>query len=113
MDAAVKKTWLPTVAGILDIVAGGLSLSVLLLFVIGPMIFMPLKAGVFPFNLCLLLMVIPGIAIEALAIVGGVFAIQRRKWGWALAGSIAAAIIPAPLGITAIVFIVLSKNEFK
>jgi len=113
MESAVKKTWMPTVAGILDIVAGGLSLSVLLLFAIGPMIFMPLKAGMFPSNLSLLLMVIPGIAIEALAIVGGVFAIQRRKWGWALAGSIAAAIIPAPLGITAIVFIVLSKNEFK
>jgi len=113
MDAAAKKTWMPTVAGILDIVAGGLSLSVLLLFVIGPMILVPLKAGIFPFNLSLLLMVIPGIAIEALAIVGGVFAIQRRNWGWALAGSIAAAVIPAPLGITAIVLIVLSKNEFK
>ena len=113
METAVKKTCMPTVAGILDIVVGGLSLSVLLLFVIGPMILMPLKEGIFPFNLSLLPMVIPGLAIEALAIVGGVFALQRRKWGWTLAGSIAAAIMPLPLGIAAIVLTVLSKNEFK
>ena len=113
MDAAVKKTWMPTVAGILDIVAGGLSLSVLFLFAIGPMIIMPLNAGTFSLNLSLFFMVIPGLAIEALAIVGGVFAIQRRKWRWALAGSIAAAMIPPPLGIAAIICIVLSKNEFK
>jgi hypothetical protein len=58
-------------------------------------------------------MVIPGLAIEALAIVGGIFAIQRRKWRWALTGSIAATIMPTPLGIAAIIFTVLSKNEFK
>ena len=113
MEAAVKKTWMPTVAGILDIVAGGLSLSVLFLFAIGPMIIMPIKEGIFHFNLSLLFMVIPGITIEALAIVGGVFAIQRRKWRWALAGSIAAFFPSWPLGIAAIVLAILSKNEFE
>ena len=107
METAVKKTWMPTVAGILDIAAGGLSLSVLSLFAIGPMIIMPLNEGTFSLNWSLFLMIIPGLAIEALAIVGGIFAIQRRKWRWALAGSIVAAVIPP------IVCIVLSKNEFK
>ena len=113
METPAKKTWMPTVAGILDIVVGSLSLFVLLLFAIGPMIITPLNAGIFSLNWSLFFMVIPGLAIEALAIVGGVFAIQRRKWKWALAGSIAAAMIPPPLGIAAIVCIVLSKNEFK
>jgi len=113
METAAKKTWMPTVAGILDIVAGGLSLSVLFVFAIGPMIIMPLNAGTFSLNWSLFLMIIPGLAIEALAIVGGIFAIQRRKWRWALAGSIVAAMIPPPLGIAAIVCIVLSKNEFR
>ncbi|MFC1943827.1 hypothetical protein ACFLWO_04570 [Chloroflexota bacterium] len=113
METTAKKTWMPTVAGILDIVAGSLSLFVLLLFAIGPMIITPLKEGVFSLNLSLFLMVIPGLAIETLVIVGGVFAIQRRKWGWTLAGSIAAAMIPLPLGIAAVVCTVLSKNEFK
>ena len=113
MDGAVKKTWRPTVAGILNITLGGLSLFVLFLFAIGPMIIMPLNAGTFSLDLSLLLMVIPGLAIEALAIVGGVFAIQRRKWRWALAGSIAAFFPSWPLGIAAIVLTILSKNEFE
>ncbi len=116
METAAKKTWKPIVAGILGIVAGGLSLTVLLLVFIGLTIFMPFTAGVFPFNISLLLLLIiaiPGIAIEALAVVGGVLAIQRRKWGWTLAGSIAATIISIPLGIAAIIFTVLSKNEFE
>jgi len=109
----MKKTWMPTVAGILDIVAGGLSLSVLFLFAVGPMIIMPLNEGTFSLNWSLFLMVIPGLAIEALAIVGGVFVIQRRKWRWALAGSIAAFFPSWPLGIAAIVLTILSKNEFE
>ena len=113
MEAPVKKTWMPAVAGILDIVAGGMSLGVLFLFAIGPMIIMPLSAGTFSLNWSLFFMIIPGLAIEALAIAGGVFALQRRKWRWTLAGSIAAAMIPPPLGIAAIIFIVLSKGEFE
>jgi hypothetical protein len=113
METPAKKTWMPTVAGILDIIVGSLSLFVLFLFAIGPMITMPLNAGTFSLNWSLFLMVIPGLAIEALAIVGGIFAIQRRRWRWALAGSIAATIMPTPLGIAAIIFTVLSKNEFK
>jgi len=109
----MKKTWMPTVAGILDMVAGGLSLSVLFLFAVGPMIIMPLNEGTFSLNWSLFLMVIPGLAIEALAIVGGVFAIQKRKWRWALAGSIAAFFPSWPLGIAAIVLTILSKNEFE
>ena len=113
MEAAVKKTWKPIIAGILDIVAGGLSLGVLFIFAIGPMIVMPLQVGTIHFDLSLLLMVVPGLTIEALAIVGGVFAIQRRRWGWAVTGSIAASIIPAPLGIVAIIFTFLAKKEFN
>ena len=75
MGTAAKKTWKPTVAGILDIVAGGLSLTVLLLVFIGLTIFMPFTEGVFPFNISLLLLfiiAIPGIPIGALAVIGGV-----------------------------------------
>jgi hypothetical protein len=113
MDGAVKNTWKPTVAGILDIVVGSLILSMLFLFGIGAMIIEPVKAGTFDFNLSLLFLVMPGITIGTLVIVAGKFAIQRRRWRWALAGSIAAAMVPIPLGIAAIVLLVLSQNEFK
>lgn len=114
MDGAIKKTRKPTVAGILDIIIGCLILGILFIFSIGPMIIEPVQAGLFPFNLSLsFFIVVPAIIIASLAIISGIFAIQRRKWRWALAGSIAAAIGPTPLGIAAIVLVALSKNEFK
>ena len=49
-----------------------------------------------------------------LAIVGGIYALQRKIWGLALAGSIAAFFTPSwVLGVAAIVFTALSKNEFE
>ncbi len=112
----MEKTWKPVVAGILSLGAGGLSLTGISLVLIGFIIVLAFADVVFPFNLPLLIVfviAIPGIVIEALAIVGGVFAIQRRRWGWALTGSIAAIIISTPLGIAAIIFSALSKDEFE
>jgi len=113
MDCHVKKTRRPTVAGVLDIVMGSLILIILFIFAIGPMIIGPVQKGIFPFNLSLSYIIVPAIIIASLAIIGGIFAIQRRKWRWALAGSIAAAISPIPLGIAAIILLAVSKNEFK
>ncbi len=52
------------------------------------------------------------IIIALLAIVGGIFAIMRKRWRWSLTGSIAAALSFIFLGIPAIVLIALSKDEF-
>ena len=123
METAVQKTWKSTVAGILAIVAGCLSLIALLFLLIGLMIFMPVATGVLSSaytgstpilsSLLIFVIAIPGMAIAALALVGGIFAIKRKRWGWALTGSIAATIISTPLGIAAIIFTALSKNEFE
>jgi len=48
-----------------------------------------------------------------LAIVGGVYALKRARRGWALTGSIVALFPSWPLGIAAIVFTILAKNEFE
>jgi hypothetical protein len=57
----------------------------------------------------------PFLCLSALAIVGGIYALRRKKWGLALTGSIAALIVPWFwfLGIAAIVFTALSKSEFE
>jgi hypothetical protein len=105
--------WMPVVAGICNIVIGSIILIMLFLFGIGAAIIEPVYAGTFEFNLSLLLLVMPGTAIGALAIIGGVFAIRKERWGWALAGAIGAALVPIPLGIAAIVLLILSKNQFR
>jgi hypothetical protein len=51
--------------------------------------------------------------VGALAIVGGVFALKKKYWGWALAGSIGATMAFFPCGIPAIIFIAMSRPEFQ
>ena len=106
------KTWMPTAAGILDIVAGCLGLFAALLFVFlaaaGPIIpdvpaYISSIFGVLAFPLAI---------VGILAIVGGIYALKRKIWGLALAGSIAAFLSSWILGLVAIIFTALSKNEF-
>jgi hypothetical protein len=52
-------------------------------------------------------------ALGVLAIVGGVFAVKRERWGWALAGAIASIFTFTPCGIVAVVLIAKSQAEFK
>jgi hypothetical protein len=56
---------------------------------------------------------IPFALIAIISIVGGILAIKRKSWGWALAGSITAVFCSVLLGILAIVLVVLSRNEFS
>ena len=56
----------------------------------------------------------PALILGILAIVGGILAVQRKHWGLSLGGAISALLIPPPfiLGILAVVFISLSREEF-
>jgi hypothetical protein len=133
--AIKKRTWKPTVAGILCIIAG--VLCVIPSIVVG-WIYTPISAAL--------------VIAAIVPIVGGIFALRRRIWGLALAGSIFTLVVPeilvtfaifilaaglseglSPLptipailariwylivifgtpGILAIIFVILGKREFK
>ena len=51
--------------------------------------------------------------VGALGVVGGVFALKKRRWGLALAGAIAGGIAFLPCGIPAIIFVTMAKPEFS
>lgn len=53
------------------------------------------------------------VLLGALGVVGGIFAIRKKNWGLALAGSIAGTITFFPVGVPAIVFTALGKGEFE
>lgn len=112
----MEKTWKPTTAGILSIIAGAMGL------IVGTVI--ALLGGAFAWLLGLVPMVpdlltlsfIPLIILGIVAIVGGIYALRRRVWGLALAGAICAFLIPPPitvLGILAIIFVAMGKGEFE
>jgi len=81
----MERTWKPTAAGILCIYAGIIGLipvmAVAVLFVVASSMF-----GDIPFIIFAVL--IPLILFGILPIVGGIYALRRRRWGLALAGSI-------------------------
>ena len=56
---------------------------------------------------------IPALIIAILAFVGGISAVQRKKWGLALTGSIAAIFTLFPLGIASTVLTSMAKDEFE
>ncbi len=115
----MKSAWMGTAAGILSIVAGAFRL----LIDFGPIITIAVTGGAVDYvgdwywttvDIRGLLWTITALLLvsAALALVGGVYALQRRKWGLALAGSIAA-FFPFDLtGLAAVVLTALSKDEF-
>jgi peptidoglycan/LPS O-acetylase OafA/YrhL len=104
----MEKTWMPTVAGILDIIAGGQCLMEGLgLFILGIACSSFVRnfesysysSSVLAFMSALAL---PFFIIGALAIRGGIYALKRKRWRFALASSIATLLPPCILWIAAI-----------
>ena len=105
----MERTWKPTTAGILSIIAGAIGvITGIVVATIGGIIatfFGVAWTGVFG---------VPSIILGIIAIVGGSYALKRRVWGLALAGSICAFFGPwGLLGILAIIFVSLGKGEFE
>jgi len=118
-----NKTWKPTTAGILSIVAGamgvigGIAIAVLAGAIAAGLKFVPEIPRIFgAVDIPLISGVgIPMIILGAVAIVGGIYALKRRVWGLALGGAICALLVPpgTVLGILAIIFVAMGKDEFE
>jgi len=127
----MKRTWKPIAAGILCIIAGAIGLiPAIVMSLYLSRAFVPLLRAIGA------LLAVVGI----MPIVGGIYALRRRIWGLALAGSIFAliapvipvallltavaeadspavfAIIASPfgiLGLLALIFVIRGRREFK
>lgn len=112
-----KKTMLSTVAGILDIVAGGLGLLGVFIMTIAM-----IALANDPYRhepdevdpiIVLVAITVPLAILGILAIVGGIYALRRKKWGLALTGAIAASLPFSLMGIAALILTALSRDEFE
>jgi len=124
----MEKPWMPVTAGILDIVSGAFGVVMGLFMALhlhaaraiqaAPK-FAPNLGGTLPqmpsifFTGMGLAMGIALIALGALAIVGGVYALKVKAWGLALAGAIAGVMTGRLLGLLALIFIVLGRKDFQ
>ena len=105
----MERTWKPTTAGILCIIGGAISvITGIVIAVVGGIGSIFIGLG------WLSAIGAPIIVLGIIAIVGGSYALRRRVWGLALAGSICAFLGPSTiLGILAIIFVSMGKGEFE
>jgi hypothetical protein len=124
--AVKRKTRKTTTAGILAIVAGAVGLTEWVAVAVLEILAWGWSAlggllgpgGIVAAAVAIMITVI---TIEIVAIVGGIFALKRKRWRLALAGSICAifsfwfipVLLNVPLAIAAIVLVVLGKGEFE
>jgi len=134
MEANVQRTWKPIAGGILNIITGALSvvfaiLIIIAIFTVGHINwtqYVPAEQVqyILPIVIPILIaFLVIAVIIAVFSLLGGIFALQRRKWGWALTGSIIAIIgistsmftwgSTTLLGILATIFIAMAKEEFE
>jgi len=108
---------MPTVAGILIIIAGALHLlmGIGVAAVSGTV---GSLAGLWGWGMISAPLMVaigaPLMVLGMVSLIGGVYALNRRSWGMALAGGICALVPPTftVMGVLAIIFIALSQKEF-
>ena len=115
MESTKQRTPIPIIAGILAIISGAFNL----LFLIGMTIagcaktVCPAYAGAMNYPHNVWIMAITLAVLGILAIVGGVFALQRRYFGWAVTGSVASILPFSLLGLASTILVALSHDEFE
>jgi hypothetical protein len=113
IETLKTRTAKPIVAGVFDIIIGSLCLLAVVILGIVGLVFTPALPDV-PVNLGFIfwLAVVPLTAIGVISIIGGIYSLQRKMWGWALAGSITTFLASNVLGIFSIILTAISRNEF-
>ena len=115
-----------TIAGVLSIVSGALGILSGIFFAAFTVFFLKMFSGPsfspgmqeMPEQVLNIMAAVYGltgfviIIIGVLGIIGGIFALKRKLWGLALAGTIAGAVTFFPCGIAAVIFVCLGKSEF-
>lgn len=115
----MDRQWIPTVAGVLEIVAAIFALlGALALAFSGAVINVvpdiqnepdvPLELLTGLFATLAGLVFLGGIV----CLVGGVAALRRRNWFWAVAGAIAAVFVATPIGVFALILVIVGEREF-
>jgi hypothetical protein len=115
----METKWMPSVAGILNIITGVLSLLGSLILALLVNVFF---SSSYDRNsgqelsavIIWLVLFAPFFIISLMALIGGIFALRKKVWGLALAGSICSilTIWAWPLGVASVIFISLSKPAF-
>ena len=119
----IRLTWKPVTAGILNIVSGAIGMVGGFYLVILSQIFSAVREilGLDPLliqqieEIISQMIAVPFIVvlIGIISIIGGVYALQRRIWGLAVAGAVSSCIVFPIFGLPSIIITALAKDEFR
>jgi phage-related protein len=119
----IKLTWKPVMAGILDIVGGAIGMVGGLLLVVLSSLFQVIREtlrmdpaviqSIEQAISSLIALPVVYTFIGIVSIIGGVYALQRRIWPFALAGAISSCIAFPFFGIPSIIITALARDEFS
>ena len=101
-----KRRILSTIAGVVEIIAGGLTAVTTIVFLIAMAVAEDLPSWYVFFP-------IVTAALSVSAIIGGICALRRKNWAMALVGSIAVIWPTTVVGIAAVVLNVMARDEFE
>jgi hypothetical protein len=115
------------ISGILSIISGAIGICMGLMFAgLGVFFFFMMNGIGFPVDTDTMTEAMPWLftgiygaigllmaLIGIFAIIGGVFSIKKKSWGWALAGAICGCLVFFYTGIAAVILVCLSKSEFE
>lgn len=115
----MEKTGKPVAAGVICIILGALGILSALYLVVGLDALVEIMetygAGNMTTQFMRDMMVVSGVIsaiLSVLMVIGGIYSLQRKLWGLALAGSIASVLGAFPFGIIPLVLVSISKKEF-
>ena len=115
----MDKSWIPTVAGVLEIVSGVSALigALFLGFAGGMVHWIPELQDDPEVPVAMITGLIGSLAALVLlggvvCVVGGIAGVRRRGWMWAMAGAIASIFLMPPAGLIALILVILGEKEF-
>ncbi len=115
----MDKQWIPTVAGVLEILSGVSSaLGAFFLAFSGAFLnWIPDVKNDPDVPLGVVTTLVGALAVllfvgALICFVGGVAGLRRRGWGWAIAGAVASIFLLPPAGVIALILVIVGEKEF-
>ncbi len=110
----VEKTAMPVVGGVLIIIGALVGLATGALLIVGSAALMPVDVpGVSDVSGILMICGVVEVVICIIALIGGIFAVQRKAFGFAIVGGILALLFGWFIfGLIGLILVAISRKEF-
>ena len=110
----VEKTVMPVIGGILIIIGAIVGFATGAFLIVGASLFMPIDITGFGLSEMLAVCGIVIVVLSIIALLGGVFAIQRKAFGFAIIGGIFSILVGSFIfGLIGLILVAVSRKEFR